>query len=196
MEIKHTQDPIDLFQDWLADAVRSESGDPEAMALATTTLDGVPSVRMVLLKGVDAEGFRFYTNMESRKGQELAANPKAALCFYWKSLQRQVRVEGPVTTLPAPIADAYFKTRHYLSRLGAWASRQSQPLSDRNELEGRVKELEKQYKEKDIPRPPHWLGYLVSPEKIEFWQGQEGRLHDRFLFSRNGSGWDLIRLNP
>lgn len=196
MEILPSQDPIELFQAWLAEASKTEINDPEAMALATCTKEGLPSLRMVLLKGVDKEGFRFYTNMESRKGRELASNPNAALCFYWKTTQKQVRVEGPVKTVPAPLADAYFKTRHYLSQLGAWASKQSQPLKDRAELEDRVKNLEQEYKGKDIPRPPHWSGYIVVPEKIELWQLGQGRLHDRFLFTRTKTGWDLARLNP
>ena len=158
--------------------------------------DGQPSVRMVLLKGVDQQGFRFFTNMESRKGQELAAHPRAALCFHWKSLQRQVRVEGRVEKLPAGEADEYFKTRHPLSKLGAWASQQSRPLESRAALEARVKEIEEKFQGTEIPRPGYWAGYLVVPEKIEFWQQGDGRLHDRFLFTRSGDGWDVERLHP
>lgn len=196
MEILRSQDPISFFQNWLSEAAQSEVNDPEAMALATVGADGLPSVRMVLCKGVDRLGFRFFTNADSRKGQELAAHPRAAVCFHWKSLLRQVRVEGRVEKLPAADADDYFKTRHPLSRLGAWASRQSQPLESRAELEARVAEIAEKYKDQDIPRPPYWSGYLLVPEKIEFWQQGDGRLHDRFLFTRAGDGWDLVRLNP
>jgi len=196
MEILRSQDPIFLFQNWLAEAAASELNDPDATALATVGADGLPSVRMVLCKDVDAKGFRFFTNGESRKGRDLAAQPHAALCFHWKSLLRQVRVEGRVEKLPAADADDYFNTRHPLSKLGAWASRQSEPLESRAALETRVAELAEKYTGQDIPRPPHWGGYLVVPEKIEFWQQGEGRLHDRFLFTRTGEGWDLQRLNP
>jgi pyridoxamine 5'-phosphate oxidase len=196
MEINARQNPIELFREWLTDAIKTEPNDAEAMALATVGADLQPSVRMVLLKGVDAQGFCFYTNMKSRKGAELAQNPKAALCFHWKSQLRQVRVEGRVEQVPAPIVDAYFKSRHYLSRLGAWASQQSQPLSNRQELESRVKGLEAQYQGQEIPRPPHWSGYRVVPQKIEFWQQGEGRLHDRFLFTLSDGHWLCERLNP
>jgi pyridoxamine 5'-phosphate oxidase len=196
MEILRDQDPIVLFQEWLAAATETEPNDPEAMALATVDAAGRPSVRMVLLKGVDKDGFRFYTNMESQKGRELAANPYAALCIHWKTKHRQVRVEGKVTAATAADLDAYFKTRHPLSRLGAWASKQSEPLSSREELEERVRIYAQQFKGQDVPRPPHWGGYLLAPEKIEFWMDGEGRLHDRFLFTRLKDGWDVIRLNP
>lgn len=197
LEITPAQDPILLFREWLAAATKTEPNDPEAMALATVGADGKPAVRMVLMKGVDEQGFRFFTNMESRKGKELATHPVAALCFHWKSQLRQVRVEGRVETLAAPLVDAYFKTRHYLSRLGAWASVQSQKLSSRGALEDKVKEFEKKFGTENIPRPPHWGGYLVVPETIEFWQQGDGRLHDRFLFTRRPDGtWDLARLNP
>jgi pyridoxamine 5'-phosphate oxidase len=196
MEILRSQDPIVLCQNWLKEASKTEINDPEAMALATVGADNQPSVRMVLLKDISPKGFTFYTNMESKKGRELAQNPKAALCLHWKSLRRQVRVEGRVERLPAPLVDAYFKTRHYLSRLGAWASAQSRPLANRAELEGRVEELKKEYGTENIPCPPYWGGYRVVPEKIEFWQEGEGRLHDRFLFTKTKDGWDLTRLNP
>lgn len=196
MEILRSQDPISFFQNWLSDAVAKEPNDAEAMALATVGADGLPSVRMVLCKGVGRDGFRFFTNDTSRKGGELAAHPRAALCFHWKSLLRQVRIEGRVEKLPAADADEYFKSRHPLSRLGAWASQQSQPLESRSVLEARVADIAAKYKDQDIPRPPHWSGYLVVPEKIEFWQQGDGRLHDRFLFTRAGDGWDLTRLNP
>ena len=196
MEILRTQDPIELFKEWLTEAAASEVNDPEAMALATVSADGRPSVRMVLLKGVDEAGFRFYTNLESRKARELSHNQNAALCIHWKTLHRQVRVEGKVKAVPAWAVDAYFKTRHILSRLGAWASHQSEPLATRDELEERVRLFAQKFKGQDIPRPPHWGGFVVEPEKIEFWMEGEGRLHDRFLFTRHGNGWELIRLNP
>lgn len=196
MEILRDQYPVELFREWFTEAAQSELNDPEAVAVATVSADGQPSVRMVLMKGVDDEGFRFYTNLESRKGRELSHNPKAAMCFHWKSLRRQVRVEGVVTEAPGWTVDNYFKTRHPLSRLGAWASRQSQPLGSREELEARVREFAQKFKGQDIPRPPHWGGYVLKPAKIEFWQEGEGRLHDRFVFARAGDAWELTRLNP
>lgn len=197
MEIPQTQDPFDLFQTWLEDAEKTEICDPNAMALATALPDGTPSLRMVLLKAFDRDGFTFFTNKESRKGRELTINAKAALCFHWKTRQRQVRVEGAVETVPIPLVDAYFKTRHVLSRLGAWASRQSQPLENRAALESCVAALEQKYAGGDIPCPPHWGGYRVVPVTIEFWQEGAGRLHDRFLFTRQeNGGWILQRLNP
>jgi pyridoxamine 5'-phosphate oxidase len=196
MEIKPQQNPIELFEEWLASAAATEPNDPNAMALATVSAEGKPSVRMVLLKGIDVGGFCFYTNMESRKGEELAANQHAALCFHWKSQTRQVRVEGSVAPVTAAMADEYFKSRHPLSRLGAWASQQSRPLASRKELEDRVASFEKKFAGKEIPRPPYWSGYRLVPEKIEFWQQGEGRLHDRFLFTREGDGWAIVRLNP
>lgn len=195
MEILRGTDPVELFNEWLETAKGSEPNDAEAMALATVGADGQPSVRMVLLKEVDAQGFCFYTNMESRKSAELKARPKAALCFHWKSLLRQVRVEGEAEGVSDALADAYFASRHPLSKLGAWASRQSQPLESRAALVQRVAEFEKKFGE-DIPRPPHWSGWRIRPYKIEFWQQGEGRLHDRFLFTKTNEGWDLTRLNP
>ncbi|TAL30574.1 MAG: pyridoxamine 5'-phosphate oxidase [Alphaproteobacteria bacterium] len=196
MEILRSQDPIELFKEWLTEASVSEPNDPEAVALATVSPEGRPSVRMVLLKGVDKEGFRFYTNLESRKAKELSHNQSAAMCFHWKTLHRQVRVEGQVTQVPAWAVDAYFKTRHILSRLGAWASRQSEPLETRDELEERVRLFSQKFKGQEIPRPPHWGGFVLAPDKIEFWLEGEGRLHDRFLFSRFKDGWEMTRLNP
>ncbi len=197
MEINPQENPIELFKKWMTEAYKTEISDPDAMSLATVGKDGKPSVRMVLLKRVDENGFCFYTNMESRKGGELAHNPNVALCFHWKSQTRQVRVEGVATEMPAPVVDTYFKTRHYLSRIGAWASQQSRPLSSRKELEDRVAEFEKKFEgENDVPRPPHWVGFCVAPEKIEFWQEGKGRLHDRFLFSRENGVWSMTRLNP
>lgn len=196
MELHPRQNPIELFKEWLVAATEAELNDPEAMALATVGADGRPSVRMVLLKNADEKGFYFYTNMESKKGQDLALHPYAALCFHWKSQQRQVRVEGRAVPVSAEMTQAYFKTRHPLSQLGAWASAQSRPLESRHVLEERVAVYQEKFRGHDIPCPPHWSGYCVIPEKIEFWQQGEGRLHDRFLFTKAADGWDLCRLNP
>lgn len=196
MEILREEDPLFLFQKWLEEARKSEPNDPEAMALATVDANGAPSVRMVLLKDLNNKGFCFYTNMESNKGREIATHPIASLCFHWKSLQRQVRVWGKVEQLPASDADSYFATRHPQSRLGAWASAQSRPLDSRATIVARVKEYEEKFKDGNIPRPPYWGGYAVQPERIEFWQQGEARLHDRFLFTKKNDGWDLTRLNP
>ncbi|MBI1215858.1 MAG: pyridoxamine 5'-phosphate oxidase [Alphaproteobacteria bacterium] len=196
MEILREKNPVELFEEWLDEARKSEPNDPEAMALATVGADGRPSVRMVLLKQADESGFYFYTNMKSRKGEEISHNGNVALCIHWKTCGRQVRVEGRAAPVPAWEADAYFHTRHPLSKLGAWASRQSQPLESRAALETRVREIAEKYKGQDVPRPPHWGGYAVTPSAIEFWQQGEGRLHDRFVFTRTAEGWDLTRLNP
>ena len=196
MEINSSQNPVGLFQEWLKNAARTELNDPDAAALATVGRDGQPSVRMVLLRGADQKGFYFYTNMESRKSRELAENPKAALCVHWKSQQRQVRVEGIAETIPAPVVDAYFKTRHYLSRLSAWASRQSQPLESRRALEERVKDYERKFAGQEIPRPPHWSGFRLVADRIEFWTNQEFRLHDRIVYHRGRDGWRTERLYP
>ncbi len=190
-----TEDPVSLFRAWMEEAVAREPNDPNAVALATATPDGAPSVRMVLLKGLDERGFAFYTNSESRKGLELAANPKAAMCFHWKSLQRQVRVEGPVTELPSAEADAYFHSRSRGSQLGAAVSRQSLKLESREVLEEMVREYGARH-EGEIPRPERWKGYVLLPERIEFWINGENRLHDRFLFVRGYGGWVKSRLFP
>ena len=189
-------DPIGLFQDWMAEAAQSEPNDPNAVALATSTPDGHPSVRMVLLKGVDARGFVFYTNWQSRKGAELAANRHVALLFHWKTLRRQVRVEGPVAPVTEEEADAYFGSRARISRLGAIASDQSRPLESRAELERRVAEYDSRYPGDTIPRPPHWSGYRVQPAAMEFWQDMPFRLHDRRVYSRMGDGWESQALYP
>jgi pyridoxamine 5'-phosphate oxidase len=188
-------DPVSLFRAWMDEAVAGEPNDPNAVALATATPDGAPSVRMVLLKALDARGFAFYTNSESRKGSELAANPMAAMCFHWKSLRRQVRVEGPVTELPAAEADAYFHSRSLGSQLGAAVSRQSQELGSREVLEEMVREYAAEH-EGEIPRPERWKGYVLRPERMEFWINGENRLHDRFLFVRGDGGWVKSRLFP
>jgi pyridoxamine 5'-phosphate oxidase len=188
-------DPIALFGVWMKDAEASELNDPSAVALATATRDGMPSVRMVLMKQVDERGFCFYTNAESQKGLELAENPRAAMCFHWKSLQRQIRIAGTVTELPAAEAEEYFHSRSRLSQLGAVASQQSRVLANRELLVARVKELEKEFPG-EIPRPEYWRGNVLRPERIEFWKNRAERLHDRFVFSRSGNGWRKERLFP
>ncbi|MCU1318669.1 MAG: Pyridoxamine 5-phosphate oxidase [Edaphobacter sp.] len=195
MELEATQDPIGLFRVWMKEAEAKEPNDPNAVALATATADGAPSVRMVLMKQLDERGFAFYTNSESRKGVELGQNPRAAMCFHWKSLQRQVRVEGRVTELPAAEADEYFQSRSRMSQLGAAASEQSRHLEGRRLLEERVLACEAQYPE-EIPRPEYWKGYVLRPERVEFWVNGPDRLHDRFLFSRMEDGWLKERLFP
>lgn len=198
MELE-TSDPFAQFQAWYDEAKAREPNDPDAMALATVDADGNPSVRIVLLKGVDPRGFVFYTNNQSRKGGELLATRRAALCLHWKSLRRQVRVEGPVTPVTAAEADAYFASRSRGSRLGARASDQSRPLADRATLLERWAAETAKYGENDpIPRPPHWSGWRVEPTAIEFWADGEFRLHDRFVFRRPGpdAAWTVNRLYP
>lgn len=189
-------DPFRLFAEWMEAAKASEPNDPNAVALATSTADGRPSVRMVLLKGFDERGFVFYTNYESRKGGELQANPHAALLFHWKSLRRQIRIEGPVGPVTEAEADAYFSSRARISRLGAIASDQSRPLPSRAEFERRVAALDAQYPGDTIPRPVHWSGFRVAPESIEFWQDMPFRLHDRRVFTRDGEAWRRTALYP
>ena len=189
-------DPFALFAAWMAEAEQSEPNDPNAMTLATATPDGRPSARMVLLKGWDESGFVFYTNLESRKGLELAANQFVALLFHWKSLRRQIRIEGPATPVSAAEADAYYASRPRLSRLGAWASDQSRPLPGRATLAGRVAALELRYPVGDIPRPPHWSGYRVTPDAFEFWQDMPFRLHDRSVFTADSGSWRTGKLYP
>jgi pyridoxamine 5'-phosphate oxidase len=189
-------DPLELFDRWFKEAEAGEPNDPEAVALATVGPDGMPSARMVLLKGYDRAGFVFYTNLESRKGRQLASSPKAALCFHWKSLRRSVRVEGVAHPVDDAEADAYFATRPRASRIGAWASDQSRPLAGRFELEKRVAEFTARFALGEIPRPPHWSGFRVAPERIEFWQNGAFRLHDRLVYLREGDGWRTERLYP
>jgi pyridoxamine 5'-phosphate oxidase len=189
-------DPVRRFESWMAEASRSEPNDPNAVCLATATPDGRPSARMVLLKGADAGGFVFYTNLESRKGTELAANPHAALCFHWKTLQRSIRVEGPVETVSDAEADAYYASRARGSRIGAWASRQSRPLEGRFALEKAVAEHTLRFGLGEIPRPPFWSGFRLVPQRIEFWRDMPFRLHDRQVFHREGAGWRVEALYP
>ena len=190
------QDPIAQFCGWFEDALAANLHEPNAMTLATATPDGRPSARVVLLKGFDERGFVFYTNYEGRKGRELERNPHAALVFYWGELERQVRIEGPVRRVSEEESDAYYGSRPRGSRLGAWASEQSRPVGGREVLEARLRELEKDYEGKDIPRPPFWGGYRVEPEAVEFWQGRENRLHDRLVYRRAGGKWGIERLQP
>ncbi len=189
-------DPFALFDQWFAEARASEINDPDAMALATAGADGRPAVRMVLLKGHGPHGFVFYTNAHSAKGVQLSENPQAALLFHWKSLRRQVRVEGPIERVPEDAADTYFTTRARDSQLGAWASDQSRPLVSRAVFEQRFDEVKQEFDGKDIPRPPHWRGYRVIPERIEFWSDRPHRLHERRLFTRDDGGWTEGLLYP
>ena len=189
-------DPLALFEAWFVAARDSEPDDPEAMALATSTPDGRPSVRMVLLKGYGPDGFTFYTNAQSRKGEEIRANPRAALLFHWKSLGRQVRIEGTLEEVSAELADAYFASRHPDSRLGSAASDQSRPLDDRATYLARVDSLRERYPDGAVPRPAHWTGFRLSPERIEFWISREYRLHERRLFIRADEAWSSTLLYP
>lgn len=191
-------DPLSLFADWFAEAETSEVNDPNGMALATADSQGRPSLRMVLLKGYDADGFVFYTNLESKKGRQLAENPNAALLFHWKSLRRQVRLEGPVTPVSDEEADAYFATRARQSQIGAWASEQSRPCEGRFELEKRVAKYAAKFNIGTVPRPPHWSGFRLSPRYVEFWKDGAFRLHDRQVFRRPDADapWTVERLFP
>ena len=192
-----TENPFTLFAEWLAAATATEPNDPNAMALATVDETGLPDVRMVLLKGFDEHGFTFYTNLESSKGRQLAAVPKAALCFHWKTQRRQVRVRGPVTPVESREADDYFASRPRMSRIGAWASQQSRPLESRFALEKAVAAYTARYGAGTIPRPPHWSGFRVRPVQIEFWKDGAFRLHDRLVFTRESDGgWSRSTLYP
>ena len=189
-------DPIELFNQWFAEASASEPNDPEAMAFATADADGRPSVRMVLLRQADRRGFAFFTHLDSRKGGELAVNPNGALAVHWKSLRRQVRAEGPVEQVSDAEADEYFAGRARESRIGSWASDQSRPLDARATFERRYAEVVERFDGKDVPRPPRWSGFRLIPERIEFWSDRPHRLHERRLFTRIPDGWDEGLLYP
>ncbi len=197
-DFTEAEEPFRLFDVWFAEAAASEPNDPNAMALATADADGLPNLRMVLLKGHDADGFVFYTNTQSQKGEELAGNPQAALLFHWKSLRRQIRVRGPVSKVSDAEADAYFASRPRDSRIGAWASQQSRPLESRFALEKAVASYAAKYAIGEVPRPPHWTGFRINPVYIEFWRDGAFRLHDRVVFRRapGETGWSRTRLYP
>lgn len=196
MDFTLSNEPYALFSQWLSEAEKSEINDPNAASLATVDSDGMPNVRVVLLKDVDERGFVFYTNFNSAKGQEVQGAMKVAMGFHWKSLRRQVRVRGAVELVSDAEADSYYNSRHPLSRLGAWASDQSKPLENRQVLMDRVQEFREKYGEDNIPRPSHWSGFRIIPSQIEFWQDGEFRLHDRIVFEPNGGAWDKQRLYP
>ena len=196
LQMDEAAEPMELFAKWMDDARLSELNDPNAMSLATAASDGTPSVRIVLLKRYDEQGFAFYTNGESRKGGELRSNPRVALCLHWKSRQRQVRIEGVVSELPPEDVDAYFARRHRMSQIGAWASQQSRPLASRDELVTLTEKFEADFPAA-VPRPPYWTGFRARPSTIEFWQEGAYRLHDRIVFTRNHAGaWLKQRLFP
>ena len=191
-------DPIELFKVWMDEAKKSEPNDPNALSLATSNKDNLPSVRMVLLKEFNQKGFVFYTNLNSQKGNELKENPNAAMCFHWKSLLRQIRISGKITQVEDSVADQYYNSRGYDSRIGAWASKQSKELKNRDELENSIKEFKKKFKDKNnVPRPDHWSGWNLSPIRIEFWLDGDSRIHERLNYTIDKSGnWIKSLLNP
>jgi len=197
-DFTESQDPLALFAAWFAEACQREPNDPNAMALATVDEDGLPDVRMVLMKGFDADGFVFYSHLASAKGRELAANPNAGLLFHWKSLRRQVRIRGPVTPVTDTEADAYFSTRPKQAQIGAWASKQSQPLESRFAFEQAIAKVAAKHLIGEVPRPPGWSGWRIAPARFEFWHDRPFRLHDRIEFRRDapGGAWTKVRLYP
>ena len=188
--------PFRQFEAWMEQALQSRVEEPNAMTLATAGADGMPDLRVVLLRGIGRSGFTFYTNYGSAKGRQLARNKKASLNFFWPELQRQVRVQGVIKKVPPRVSDAYFSSRPRDSRIGAWASLQSVPLSGREALMDRVRQYEEEFKGRRIPRPPYWGGYILEPRRIEFWQGRTSRLHDRILYEKKRGGWKITRLSP
>ena len=189
--------PVDLFKKWFAVAEKSEINDPNALSVATSSKEGIPSVRMVLLKGLSDKGFVFYTNFNSKKGSDLKSNPNASMCFHWKSLRRQVRVTGKVSVVENEEADKYFSSRKYGSKISAWASSQSKQMKNRDEFLNKIKEYQKKFpKEKDVPRPPHWSGWRLLPEEIEFWLDGEGRIHERLIYIKENEKWIKKLLYP
>jgi pyridoxamine 5'-phosphate oxidase len=189
-------DPWLMFADWMALATKAEPNDPNAMALATVDAHGLPDVRIVLLKDADARGLTFYTNTQSAKGDQILANPKAALAFHWKTIRRQVRFRGGIAPVSAAEADAYFATRARGAQIGAWGSDQSRPMANKGDVKTAVAEMEKKFEGRDVPRPPHWSGYRLEPQSIEFWVNRPYRLHDRLRFESDGDGWRTARLYP
>ena len=189
--------PIVLFKKWFADAEKSEINDPNALSVATSNLEGIPSVRMVLLKGLSDKGFVFYTNFNSKKGNDLKNNPNASMCFHWKSIRRQVRVSGKVSTVDKEEADKYFSSREYGSKIAAWASSQSKTMNSRDDFTNKVKEFEKKFPDqKKVPRPPHWSGWRLLPKEIEFWLDGEGRIHERLNYKKKNGSWEKELLYP